>query len=134
MRNRLAVRLTSLAFLVVFFAMSGADAFNLHECPHHDRLPASSHHAAPSVDDLPATHATAEPAPEGPDHGSHGATCTCVGDCTASSTPISHRALSARVFQSPATVHADLPVQAGPAPVVTIDFRQPFPIGPPRSA
>jgi len=82
-------RLGTLLLAASFLGTAGADAWGLHECPHHDLVAsaAPSGTPEPGVGDAHAMHgADGRVAAEAHDHGSHEdheghGPCTCVGHC-----------------------------------------------------
>jgi len=125
-------RATLLALWVVaaFVGTSTADAFPLHECPHHDGLP---HRDAAEDASHSTAHAEHSPDAAPSEHGSHDGPCTCVGQCqvTPSMAPMARQAPE-RLASPPLVVDRETFDRGRPFRL-TIPHRLPFANGPPLS-
>lgn len=108
--------------ILLLLASSGADAFALHRCAHHDALPSAqadepAHHG----------HGATQPADSEESHG-----CTCVGTCATTSTAAAPDATEHVVD----VVHSTTPVQLIATTIVPSgapDHLLPFSTAPPAS-
>lgn len=140
--RNLRERTMALLFACAFLFVSWGDAYGVHDCPHHDRLPGTTPAGATAPG---ATHPESEPSAHGAatdahgessrsaDHGSHDKRpCTCLGDCQPTSQQVQAvSSTTAPVTFAAASEYAPMR-RAWSADVSESPYRLPFANGPPH--